>query len=143
MLINRVKNNNVIKAFYQSSNILASTYNEDTKDLNIVFKKGNSYTYRNVETKDYFRFETSESQGETFNKHIKQYPFIKGETIDINLITEEVNKIKDEEINGFEIAIINNLKTIIDNYSEHSKLDYKLLNDNDLLFSKLKELKVN
>ena len=140
MLINRIKNNNVIKAFYQSSNILASTYNETTKDLNIVFKKGNSYTYR---TKDYFRFETSESQGETFNKHIKQYPFIKGESIDINLITEEVNKIKEEEINGFEIAIINNLKTIVNDYSEHSKLNYKLLNDNELLFNKLKELKAN
>lgn len=143
MLINRIKNENVIKAFYQSSNILASTYNETTKDLNIVFKKGNSYTYRNVETKDYFRFETSESQGETFNKYIKQYPFIKGESIDVNLITEEVNKIKEEEINGFEITIINNLKTIVNDYSEHSKLNYKLLNDNELLFNKLKELKAN
>lgn len=143
MLINRIKNENVIKAFYQSSNILASTYNETTKDLNIVFKKGNSYTYRNVETKDYFRFETSESQGETFNKYIKQYPFIKGESIDVNLITEEVNKIKEEEINGFEITIINNLKTIVNDYSERSKLNYKLLNDNELLFNKLKELKAN
>ena len=66
------------------------------KNLTITFKRGAQYVYKNVSASDYMRFETAESQGAILNSHIKQYPVDKGDTIDANLIVEEIDKLKAE-----------------------------------------------
>jgi len=38
MVLERVENDGLVKAIYESSNIVASSYNKVKKDLNITFK---------------------------------------------------------------------------------------------------------
>ncbi len=92
MILKKQERDNIIKAIYDSSNILASVYDGNNKDLTIIFKKGAQYKYPNVSAIDYILFETAESQGIVFNAHIKKYPFEKLEEMNpVELITEIEN----------------------------------------------------
>jgi hypothetical protein len=97
MILKKQEKGSVIKAMYDSSNILASIYDKETKDLTIIFNKGTQYKYPNVKTTDYTRFELAESQGQIFNSHIKSYSFEKLDAIDPSNILDEVSDIKEAE----------------------------------------------
>jgi len=97
MVLKRKEENNIIKAMYDSSNILASIYNKDNSDLTLIFNKGTQYKYPNVTITDYTRFELAESQGKVFNTHIKQYAFEKLEIIDPSTIITEIQTMKVDE----------------------------------------------
>ena len=88
---------NVIKAMYNSSNIIASIYNKETSDLILIFNKGSQYKYPNVKSSDYTRFELAESQGKVFNSHIKAYSFEKLDNINPEAILTEVDDLKKSE----------------------------------------------
>ena len=47
MIIDKVEKNGIVDAIYESSNIIASQYNQSDKTLNIIFKQGGSYLYSN------------------------------------------------------------------------------------------------
>jgi hypothetical protein len=97
MFIERKENENgVISCLFKSSNILASDYNKDKKELVVTFNAGRRYTYSNVDPKDYHRFEMAESQGEMFNKHIKKYPTVKNPDVDPSELLNKVNQIINE-----------------------------------------------
>lgn len=98
MLRKRIEKENLVKCIYESSTILASTYNNENKDLTVIFNNGGSYTYANVKGSDYLRFEADESQGKILNSHIKQYEFIKNEKVDVAPIREQLeNSIKEDK----------------------------------------------
>lgn len=97
MVLKRQEKENVIKAIYDSSNILASTYNRTTNELILIFNKGSQYKYPNVSVTDYTRFELAESQGKVFNTHIKNYSFEKLEAVNPELIVSEISTLKDAE----------------------------------------------
>lgn len=97
MILKRQEKDGQIKAIYESSNILASTYDKATKDLTIIFNKGAKYKYPQVENTDYTRFELADSQGVVFNSHIKKYSFERLEDVDPNVIITEINTAKAEE----------------------------------------------
>ena len=97
MVLKRQEKENVIKAIYDSSNILASTYNRTTNELILIFNKGSQYKYPNVSVTDYTRFELAESQGKVFNTHIKNYSFEKLESVNPELIVSEISTLKDAE----------------------------------------------
>ena len=97
MVLKRQEKENVIKAIYDSSNILASTYNRTTNELILIFNKGSQYKYPNVNVTDYTRFELAESQGKVFNTHIKNYSFEKLESVNPELIVSEISTLKDAE----------------------------------------------
>jgi hypothetical protein len=94
MVLERVEKDGVVDAIYESSNIVASSYDKVKKNLNITFNYGGNYTYQNVPETDYMRFETSESQGKTLNSHIKKYPALKHENVDVNLIFDKLSNVK-------------------------------------------------
>lgn len=94
MILKKQIKENITKALYDSSNVLASTYDSTTNDLTIIFKAGTQYKYAGVSKSDYMRFEIADSQGEIFNTHIKKYAFEKLEKIDATQILEEAAKIK-------------------------------------------------
>ena len=71
MILKKQEKNGVVKALYDSSNIVASIYNPATSDLDLIFKAGTKYRYNGVSKSDYMRFEIAESQGTVFNTHIK------------------------------------------------------------------------
>lgn len=97
MILKRQEKNGLIKAIYDSSNILASTFDTVTSDLTLIFKAGTQYRYNNVAKTDYLRFEVAESQGAVFSSHIKKYDFTKLEPINPSLITEEIQAMKAAE----------------------------------------------
>ena len=93
MVVERIENGNLIECLYKSSNILASIYNQEKKELTITFNAGRRYTYYGIEHKDYVRFEIAESQGQIFNKHIKKYITKKNEDIDPSSLLEKVSNL--------------------------------------------------
>lgn len=116
MLLKKVEKDNVIKAMYDSSNILASIYNKETSDLTLIFNKGSQYKYPNVKSTDYTRFEIAESQGKVFNSHIKAYSFEKLDAIDPVNIIKEVTDLKTAEakalLKGMSSKLINQMNRI-------------------------------
>lgn len=75
ILLKEVKED-LVKVTYDSSNIKGSSYNTRTKELILVFPKG-QYKYPNVNQTVYNIFEGAESQGKQFNSSIKTLPFVK------------------------------------------------------------------
>lgn len=129
MLLKRVEKENVVKAIYDSSNILASKYEKNNKNLTITFKRGVQYVYKNVSQTDYVRFETSESQGSILNSHIKSYDVEKGESIHPDSIVEEINNIKKEDIIKRQELIISDMESIISNFDINQDFNEKKLLD--------------
>lgn len=119
MLLKRVEKGNIVKSIYDSSNILASKYDKTTKELTITFKRGAQYKYIGVSSSDYMRFETAESQGAILNSHIKPYKVEKGDTIDSNLIVEEIDKLKSEEVIKKQESIISDMEQIVSNFDQN------------------------
>lgn len=97
MILKRQEKDGKVKAMYESSNILASTYDTTTNDLTIIFKAGTQYKYTKVSKTDYMRFEIAESQGAVFNSHIKKYPTTKLESVDPARILSEATNLKAQE----------------------------------------------
>jgi hypothetical protein len=95
MLLKKQEKDNVIKAIFSSSNICASTYDRTTKNLTIIFNKGDQYKYPNVSETDYTRFELADSQGVVFNSHIKKYDFEKLDNVDTSSILTEITELKE------------------------------------------------
>lgn len=122
MLIQKVTDGSKIKAIYESSNILASSYDKTTKQLIITFKRGVQYRYFDVSFTDYSRFELAESQGAILNTHIKQYKTEKGDTVDSNLILEEIQKAKQNNLVQRQLEIISALDEIVTKYNQESIL---------------------
>ena len=140
MILKRVENDEKIKAIYESSNILASTYEPKTKDLTIIFKRGASYTYKNVDKNDFFRFETADSQGEILNKYIKKYDSVKNDVVNVKKIEDEILNLREEETNKYKGEIIDYLKNIIETWTLSGKLISDDLDRILIMSNKLKEL---
>ena len=135
MLLKRQEKDNIIKAMYDSTNILASIYNRDTNDLTLIFNKGTQYKYPKVSMTDYTRFELAESQGKVFNTHIKQYAFEKLEgTIDPALLITEIQSIKVDEakalLEGKQLGVVKLMKgLLIDETKSFTEEQLKPLQD--------------
>jgi len=139
MLIEKIKTEDNVKVLYESSNILASTYNQKTKDLTVVFKRGDSYTYKNVDSKDYLRFELDESQGAALSKYIKNYSFTKNDKVNVDTLLNEIKNVKDSEINSFKEAILKYMDEFVKNNTINA-FNYSSLDAIIKMCDKLKEL---
>lgn len=130
MLIERVEKEGKVEALYDSSNIVASSYDKLTKDLSVTFKNGGNYTYKSVLDTDYFRFETAESQGKVLNANLKSYTTIKNENVDIEEIISKIKKAKEDELNSLLVGI-NEAMTVFTNSFNSIELNTQLM-DNKL-----------
>ena len=97
MILKRQEKENVVKALYDSSNIIASVWDKEKKELILIFNKGTRYKYPNVSSTDYLRFETADSQGKVFNTHLKNYTAEKIENVDPDELIKEVHNLKEQE----------------------------------------------
>jgi hypothetical protein len=88
------KDGGLVECLIDSTNIIKSEYNQSNKSLILTFKAGTQYKYLDVLHRDYVRFEVSESQGQIFNKTMKNYKFEKLDKIDATEIKERINEIK-------------------------------------------------
>jgi|TARA_R100000908_G_scaffold49293_1_gene24701 hypothetical protein len=72
MLLKRMTNEkNTIESYYDSSNILKSIYHESTLDLDVVFKRGAVYRYKNVPPQVLLELEQAKSQGKFLNSKLR------------------------------------------------------------------------
>ena len=103
MLLQKKESDGKTKALYKSSNVLASTYNPVSNVLEVIFKGGTRYAYKDVRATDYLRFETAESQGKVLNANIKpNYEVEKLDNVDPSKVVEAVTKaIADNENQAF------------------------------------------
>jgi len=117
MILKRQEKDNKIKAIYESSNILASTYDKTDTSLTLIFKKGGQYKYSNVSASDYTRFEIAESQGVVFNTHIKKYSFDKLADVDPSEIVNEISALSEAEnkaiAEGRQLKLTNLMKEML------------------------------
>ena len=122
MILERVEKDGLVKVIYESSNVVASTYDKNKKDLNVIFKNGGSYTYQNVQSTDYFRFETADSQGKELNTTIKKYAFLKHENVDTDDVVKKIKELKGEEVKAMEVGLVALMKEAIDSYDSDNVL---------------------
>jgi len=123
MILERLEKDGLVKAIYESSNIVASSYDKVKKDLNVTFKNGGNYTYQDVPETDYMRFETAESQGKVLNSNLKKYPFLKHDKVDVNKILEQIKDINEAEVTAMEVGVISKMKDIVTNYDNNQTYD--------------------
>lgn len=126
MLLKKQEKDNLTKAMYSSSNVIASIYDKDSGDLTLIFNKGSQYKYPKVKLTDYTRFELAESQGKVFNSHIKQYSFEKLDIINVDAIIKEIETLKEVEekalLEAKQLKLVTVMKNLLTNtdviYSE-------------------------
>ena len=106
MILKREVKDGIVKGIYESSNILASEYDQKTNDLTVVFNYGGKYKYTNVSKTDYTRFEMADSQGKVLNSHIKSYSYTNLGKVDVQPIKEEVIKAKEDDIKAYQQTIV-------------------------------------
>lgn len=142
MLIKRnVKGNNV-EALYDSSNILASSWDKTTNDLKITFKRGAQYLYKDVRATDYTRFETAESQGKELNKRIKNtYNFEKLDNVETAELIKEIYAYQQEEMSKAEKNLITAMKAFLVSHENQNSIDTKELENIEFFIKKVKEIK--
>ena len=130
MLLKRQEKNEIIKTIYSSSNICASTFDKNNKNLTIIFNNGGQYLYNGVSETDFTRFELSDSQGTIFNSHIKKYPFEKLDKIDPKEILNEVSNLKIAEDKAKTNAVIklmfNKMKDLVTFYDTTDSIEPNL-----------------
>ena len=69
---------NIIKESYNSTNLKSSTYNVETKELIVEFRKGGSYSYSTVPVQTVVSLKRAPSKGSYFSKNIaKKYKYKK------------------------------------------------------------------
>jgi hypothetical protein len=119
MLIKRVEKEKTIDCLYESTNILASSYDKMTRDLTITFNRGTQYIYRAVKNSDYLRLELAESQGVILNTHIKAYAFIKGKDVDTAILINEIKTYETKVLPEQDKLFIDKVKTILKTAEEN------------------------
>lgn len=99
MLLLEEKSENSSVCYFDSSNIYACKYNNDTQQLAIIFKEGTQYVYYKISNYTFQRFKIAESQGIAFNKHIKgKFDYGKGENIvDVAPILTLITELKKQK----------------------------------------------
>lgn len=132
MLLKKEEKDNKVKSIYESSNICASTYDKSNSSLTIIFNNGGQYIYEGVSSSDYLRFEVADSQGAVFNSHLKKYPFLKLDKIDVKDILIEINSIKNIEntikINHTIGLMIDKMRNVSKYYEMNGEVETGLLN---------------
>ena len=112
MILERVENGNLVEAIYDSSNIIASSYDKTSSDLTVTFKNGGSYTYLKVSSTDYMRFETADSQGRVLNSNIKSYAFSKNDKVDAEALVARVKLLKEHELIAARKDVISSMESV-------------------------------
>jgi len=70
MLKKRILNNEIVIVPVESSNISTWAYNPISKVMTILFKKGTTYKYNNVDKKTALKFVNCESVGKQFRESL-------------------------------------------------------------------------
>jgi len=89
-IVKKDVNGNLVRCLINSSNLLETVYNTETKGLIITFKGGRVYEYKNVNPKVYNEFEQSTSHGKSFYQLFKSAPTTRLKDIDPTILLTEL-----------------------------------------------------
>lgn len=112
--------NNAQCCWYDSSNVVFSKCYDNAGELKVVkiiFKKGTTYLYKDVDVNDYVLFRDAQSTGEAFHKYIKKYNATRIQDTDLNKLEEmrqslinDNNELQETKVSdlGYVIEFCNN-----------------------------------
>ena len=126
MILQRTEENGTVNALYESSNILASSYNKDKKELVITFKRGAQYSYAGVPVTDYTRFELADSQGKILNGYIKKYPHTSMGDVNVDKLQEGIFDALKSEISGYEKDLYDKITQSLQEMSEIETISFQV-----------------
>lgn len=129
MVLKRTTEGDNVKVIYESSTILASSYNEVDNSLVITFKNGGQYKYDGVKNTDYTRFELADSQGKVLNSHIKQYPFTKLDNVNPDTYKSEIHEAHISRSVDITLDMVSSMKTLIVSFDSINSVNVGLLKD--------------
>lgn len=148
MIVKRLEKNGVIKSMYSSSTICGSIYDTTNKELVIIFNNGGQYKYPNVSETDYFRLETADSNGSTFNTHIKK-KYTNFEKLDpipevkLKMILKEISDLKEVEAKPSKKAktksMLESMNILIGSFLVNGSVDNNLLTKVETSISEFKK----
>lgn len=134
--------NDLEKAWYDSSNILYSECDDkdgELKVVRIVFKGGRTYQYTDVKVNDYLMFRENISQGKALNTFMKQYPTERVGDTDVASINEELEI---RQNNGFLVVLDESNINVFNNENKVLKMPCKVLNETSNIITLLEALNV-
>jgi len=141
MLIKRNEKGDNVEVLYNSSNILASSWDKTTHNLTITFKRGVQYIYKDVRPTDYTRFELAESQGVELNKRIKNvYTYEKLSNVDTGDLVKEIYAYQQEEMGDVGKNLITAMKSFIVSHQNKNTIDLKEVENIEFFINKVKEI---
>jgi hypothetical protein len=105
-ILKRNDQEKIIECLYDSSNVLASKYDKQSKELYVTFNRGAQYKYENVSLTDYTRFEMADSQGSILNSHIKKYTFSRMLDVNAEALINEIKLYKPKEMTTEEKILV-------------------------------------
>ena len=105
-ILKRNDQEKIIECLYDSSNVLASKYDKESKELYVTFNRGAQYRYEKVSLTDYTRFEMADSQGSVLNSHIKKYTFSRMPDVNAEALITEIKLYKPKEMTTEEKIVI-------------------------------------
>ena len=85
-----------ISSLYDSSNVLASKYDPNSRKFVIIFNNGGQYLYEDVTKHTFDEFQKAKSQGSAVHSIIKKHHAKKVGVIDVDTIISDIDKIKKE-----------------------------------------------
>lgn len=137
MLIKRVEKEKTIDCLYESTNILASSFDKTTRDLTITFNRGTQYIYRGVNNRDYMRLEVADSQGAVLNTHIKAYPFVKGKDVDTASLINEIESYEEKVLSIKDKDFIDTVRKILSSSESNKVVTTEDIDNISIAISKL------
>lgn len=138
MLIKKTEENGVSNCLYESSNLVASIFDKNSKDLSIIFGNGTKYTYSNVSTVDYLAFEMADSQGKFLNSNIKKYSVVKNDPVDIEEFKKQILEVRKVDELNLKLGIINRFKDVVNRFENHDTFDEAGIDIAITLYNKFK-----
>lgn len=153
MVIYNHYNNNIVETWYDSSNTLYSKCydnNSEKVTVNIVFKGGRTYKYRNVLKTDFAMFRSAESNGKAFSEFIKKYECIRIADTDLEelekykqSLIEKTNEIQETPVKQLDCHIEFNPTTMQFGLYVGNKLVYSGIDGQVSVFGLLEAMKIN
>ena len=112
------------RAWYDSSNVKYSECIDkegELKILKVVFNGGRTYEYTGVDVNDYLKFREATSQGSALNQLIKKYDYTKLEDTNLELLSEEYNRLTTP---GFVVTVKDEDTLTVTKYPDNTSFDY-------------------
>ena len=86
-----------ISSLYDSSNVLASKYDPNSRKFVIIFNNGGQYLYEDVTKHTFDEFQKAKSQGSAVHTIIKRHHSKKVGIVDVDAIIQDIEKLKNEK----------------------------------------------